>query len=104
MVKEPASSLDLFPTLVALTGATLPGDPYDGQDISRLLTGEVDRIGGQGIDGGREIVFFGQAGPAGLRSGKWKYLRQGLWSGTATLFDLEADPAEKRDLSRPVPT
>ena len=82
VVQEPASSLDLFPTIVALTGATLPAKPYDGQDISRLLTGQVERIGGQGIDGGREIVFFGPTGPAGLRSGKWKYLRAGLWSGT----------------------
>ena len=87
------------PTLVALTGAELPARPYDGLDISRLLTGEVDRIGGQGIDGGRELVFWQQDGPGGLRSGKWKHLRPGLWSGTATLFDLEADPGEKNDLS-----
>jgi arylsulfatase len=99
VVTEPVSTLDLFPTLVALTGAELPPRPYDGLDISRLLTGDVDRIGGQGIDGGRELVFWQQDGPGGLRSGKWKYLRPGLWSGTATLFDLEADPGEKNDLS-----
>lgn len=103
VVHEPASSLDLFPTIVALTGATLPAKPYDGKDISRLLTGQTERIGGQGIDGGREIVFFGPTGPAGLRSGKWKYLRTGLWSGTATLFDVEADPGEKLDVSRARP-
>jgi len=67
------------------------------------VTGEVDRIGGPGIDGGREIVFSGQDGAAGLRSGKWKYLRPGLWSGGVTLFDLEADPGEQRDLSRSRP-
>ena len=103
VVHEPASSLDLFPTIVALTGATLPPKPYDGKDISRLLTGQAERIGGQGIDGGREIVFFGPTGPAGLRSGKWKYLRAGLWSGTTTLFDLDADPGEKLDMSRARP-
>jgi len=103
VVNEPVSSLDLFPTLVALTGATLPAKHYDGRDISRLVTGEVERIGGQGIDGGREIVFFGATGPAGLRSGKWKYLRPGMWSGTTTLFDLESDPTEKLDLSRSRP-
>jgi arylsulfatase A-like enzyme len=103
VVDELASSLDLFPTIVALTGATMPPKPSDGQDISRLLTGQADRIGGQGIDGGREIVFFGQTGPAGLRSGRWKYLRPGLWSGSATLFDLTTDPAEHVDLSRARP-
>jgi arylsulfatase A-like enzyme len=100
VVNEPVTTLDLFPTLVTLTGATLPPKPMDGIDISRLVTGEVERIGGAGIDGGREIVFFGAEGAAGLRSGKWKYLRPGLWSGTTTLFDLDADPAEKQDLSR----
>jgi arylsulfatase len=103
VVDEPVSSLDLFPTFVALTGATLPSKHYDGQDVSRLVTGEVERVGGRGIDGGREIVFSDQNGAAGLRSGRWKYLRPGIWSGTTTLFDLETDPGEKLDLSRSRP-
>ncbi len=103
VVDEVVSSLDLFPSLVTLTGATLPPRPMDGQDVSRLLTGDVDRIPGRGIDGGRELVFSGPAGAAGLRSGKWKYLRPGTWSGSTTLFDLSADPGEKHDLSRERP-
>jgi arylsulfatase A-like enzyme len=65
---EPVSTLDLFPTIVSLTGSTLPARRYDGQDVSRLLTGEVEKIGESGIDGGREIAFFGPDGAAGLRS------------------------------------
>ena len=103
VVSELVSSLDLFPTLVTLTGAKLPPRPMDGQDVSRLVTGEVDRIGGRGIDGGRELVFSGPNGAAGIRSGRWKYLRPGIWSGTTTLFDIEADPVEKQDLSRARP-
>ena len=99
VVSEAVSSLDLFPSLVTLTGATLPPRPMDGEDVSKLLIGEVERIPGRGIDGGREVVFSGQDGAAGMRSGKWKYLRPGIWSGTTTLFDLESDPGEKRDLS-----
>ncbi len=100
VVSEIVSSLDVFPTLVTLTGATLPAKHYDGQDVSKLVLGEVDRVAGRGIDGGREVVFSGPNGAAGLRSGKWKYLRPGTWSGSTTLFDLDSDPAEKRDLSR----
>ena len=70
VVHEAASSLDLFPTIVALAGATLPAKQYDGKDISRLLTGQAERIGGQGVDGGREIVFFGRYRPRGAALGQ----------------------------------
>jgi arylsulfatase A len=100
VVDEPASTLDLFPTFVKLAGATLPNRRYDGQDISGLLTGQVEKIGGAGIDGGREIMFWQHDGlPGGLRSGKWKYLRPGFWNYAPTLFDLSVDPGERTDLS-----
>jgi arylsulfatase A-like enzyme len=104
VIAEPASTLDLYPTLVGVTGATLPSRHYDGEDLSRLVTGEVERIGGRGIDGGREIVFWQQYGrPGALRSGRYKYLRPGLWNTSPTLFDIDADPGELQDLmpSRP---
>ncbi len=104
VISEPVSTLDLFPTFVALAGATLPARPYDGQDISALITGAVDHIPGKGVDGGREIVFWQEYGqPGALRSGRYKYLRPGLWNTHPTLFDLEADPGERSDLtpSRP---
>jgi arylsulfatase A len=100
VVSESVSTLDLFPTFVTLTGATLPNRHYDGQDVSRLITGDVSRIGGQGIDNGRELVFWQEGGkPGALRSGKYKYLRPGFWNSSPTLFDLEADPGERNDLS-----
>ena len=104
VVSEPVGTVDLFPTLVALTGAKLPNRHYDGQDVSRLVTGDVDRIGGQGIDGGREIVFWQEGGkPGGLRSGRYKYLRPGFWNTSPTLFDLETDPGERIDLTKTRP-
>ena len=66
VVSELVSSLDLFPTLVTLTGSRLPPRAMDGQDVSRLVTGEVDRIGGPGIDGGRELVFWARTAPSGF--------------------------------------
>lgn len=100
VVNEPANTVDLFPTLVALARTSLPPRPYDGVDLSRLITGAVDRIGGKGIDGGRELVFWQQYGkPGGLRSGRYKYLRPGLWNTHPTVFDLETDPGELNDLA-----
>ena len=67
---------------------------------STILTGELERIGGAGIDGGREFVFWqGGRKPGGLRSGTWKYLRPGPWNSRSTLFDLSVDPGERRELS-----
>jgi arylsulfatase A-like enzyme len=103
VVNEVVSSLDLFPTIVSLTGAALPPRPMDGEDIAPLVTGALERLPGRGIDGGRELVFSGPNGPAALRSGRWKYLRPGIWSATTTLFDLDTDPGEQRDLSRTRP-
>ena len=102
VVAELANTVDLFPTLVSLARTTLPARHYDGVDLSRLVTGEVERIGGKGTDGGRELVFWQQYGRVGaLRSGRYKYLRPGLWNTDPTLFDLEADPGELTNL---VPT
>jgi arylsulfatase A len=99
-ITELANTVDLFPTFISAARAKLPNRHYDGVDLLRLITGEVDRIGGQGIDGGRELVFWQQYGwPGALRSGRYKYLRPGLWNTHQTLFDLETDPGELNDLA-----
>ncbi len=104
VISEPVSTLDVFPSLVKLTGAALPDRFYPGQDVSRLITGEVDQVGGKGVGGGREIVFWQQYGlPGALRSGRYKYLRPGLWNTHPTLFDLSADPGERDDLTASQP-
>ncbi len=103
-VAEPVSTMDLFPTLVALAGGTLPTDrKYDGMDVGKLLTGEISRLPGPGIDGGREIVFWYERNPVAIRSGKWKWLRAGFWNPVPALYDLEADPGETHDLGKTRP-
>jgi arylsulfatase A-like enzyme len=98
-VAEPVMSLDVFPTLVAMAGGQLhPARPHDGTDLTPLLTGEVPRLTGAGIDGAREMVGYYFAEAVSLRSGRWKIIRPGYWDLVDTLYDLHADPSETTDL------
>jgi arylsulfatase A-like enzyme len=91
---DPASTLDLFPTFARLGRAPLPDRKLDGVDISPLLLGQVDHIPGDGIDGGRELVFWFSRNPGALRSGRWKYSRAGVWLPNPALYDVVAEPGE----------
>lgn len=92
---EPMSTLDLFPTFVALAGGNLPpGRVYDGADVTSVLTGAAEKMPGAGLDGHRELVFWYSHTPVAIRSGKWKYTRPAPWTSAPQLFDLDADPAE----------
>jgi arylsulfatase A-like enzyme len=100
LIKDPASTVDLFPTFASLAGAPMPAKDYDGVSIAKLLTGEVDRIPGPGIGGGREFFYFVVSQVAALRSGKWKYVRPGFRDSIPVLYDIEADPGETNSLRR----
>ncbi len=114
---EVVSTIDLYASLAALTGASLPAGvagnlvgPIDSVDVSGALLGEA------GARGRSELVQQdnGRSGNYGFRSGKWKLVRHR--SGKARhvvveaplattevprlqLFDLESDPGETADLS-----
>lgn len=139
VTKEVASSIDLFPTICKLAGASLPErTPIDGLDIFPLMSSDKARSPHDAI--------FAMSGPElrVVRSGKWKlHVRvpapgfqkmddaaaakwvdprgpdgvtiiaqieqarpnqyPGAFAGDPAkpmmLFDMEADPAEQRDVS-----
>ncbi|RUL88280.1 sulfatase family protein [Tautonia sociabilis] len=64
---EPAMTIDLLPTIAAITGAPLPELPIDGLDISPLLFGE------DGAESPHDALYFywGRELQA-VRSGRWK--------------------------------
>ncbi len=64
-----ASTLDLLPTIAALTGTPLPADRViDGMDISALLTGEAKSVRD-------EFLYYTSRGQIdGIRQGDWKLL------------------------------
>jgi arylsulfatase A-like enzyme len=104
VVSEPANVVDLFPTLVAMAGGRMPAHRrYFGQDLQGLLRGDVPRLSGAGIDGGREFLVYVGDDAVAIRTGRYKFVSEGFWSLQPGLFDLEADPGEERDLTRAEP-
>ncbi|WP_245969983.1 sulfatase family protein [Thiocapsa rosea] len=105
---EPATHMDLYPTLAALAGATLPDNPIDGKDIRALMTQQP------GATSPHDSLLFYRSGNARDVFGSdqtlnLRALRQGPWklhvtmSGTTVvagaLFDLSADVGESTDVS-----
>jgi arylsulfatase len=110
-----AVMVDWLPTIVELAGARLPDDrPIDGRSLTAVLEGRGEREDGP-------LFYFRTRFPLGdqdyaigaVRSGKWKlklpqwgyprvleyFMRAEQYSHGLMLFDLEADPGERRDVS-----
>lgn len=68
--KEPCMNIDFFPTLLASVGLCLPPDRIiDGRDIRGLLAGT------EKTSPHEALFFVHQNELEGVRSGRWKYLR-----------------------------
>ena len=105
VVADPASTVDLLPTIVAATNAVMPDDRiYDGRNILPAITGKADYP---------EFEFFYFRGKRieGLRQGEWKlrlsrHLRTDLTEEdplTPELFHIERDPSERYNVANDYP-
>jgi len=89
---EPVSSLDIFATIAAVTGAALPaGRVYDGVDLVPYVTG---------IKAGypHDVFYWRNGYSRAIRKENWK-LYSDEKSGRIFLFDLAKDREEMHDLS-----
>jgi arylsulfatase A-like enzyme len=97
------ATIDLMPTFATLCGFEVPDDRrMDGIDQSGLLLGQRET--------GRQDFYFHSAG---VRQGKWKYLKSDAhFHGYAIeddrkkvdeLYDLEADLGERTNLAAKYP-
>ncbi len=97
------ATIDLMPTFAALCGFQLPGDRHiDGIDQTGLLLGKRET--------GRDNFYFDRAG---VRQGKWKYLKPRAFffnyaveddrETVDELYDLESDPGEQTNLATEFP-
>lgn len=99
VVMDPASTLDLFPTIVKAAGAEMPGDrTYDGYDLLPMLRGA-------GKPPRNEVYYCVGRVLEGVREGPWKYrrARAGKEAGEVELFHLDQDPAEQYNLASRYP-
>ncbi len=85
----PVISLDILPTISAVTGAKLPSDRIiDGVNLIPFLSGKKDLP--------HQSLFWFGWGKYAIREGNWKLVNT---DGNIKLFDLAADIAESHDLS-----
>jgi choline-sulfatase len=94
-VEAPVSTLDLAPTLAEIAGIDLAElAPWtDGESLLGVANGA-----GRGAPVAMEYVAEGSVAPmVALRSGRWKLVR--CPADPDLLFDLEADPQERRNLA-----
>ena len=93
-----ASTMDIYATLISLAGGQIPTDRVvDGTNIFPML---------QGKSGSPHNTFFYYLGRTlqAVREGNWKLRLTKVQGKEVTeLFDLEADPSERFDLSSSFP-
>jgi uncharacterized sulfatase len=93
--EEPVHHFDLYATAAAAAGAPLPTDrKMDGVDLLPYALGEVDGTP-------HEKLFWVASASSAVLSGRYKLVRStphGL-PHREWLFDLEADPGQRHDLS-----
>lgn len=95
---DPMLSMDLYPTILDLTGTPTPErHRLDGETLRPILTGESDRLN-------RDRVFWhfpsyiGGGGPSSaMRQEDWKVIEH-FEDQRFEIFDLGRDPQERRNL------
>jgi len=113
--REPAMTIDLFPTIAKITGAELPPQKIDGQNILPLLTAEPGAKCPQAA-----YFFYYHVGELhAVRSGRWKLIlphayrtmrdqapgkdgipgKYRMVKVQTELYDLENDPGESHECS-----
>ncbi|MEI7775377.1 MAG: sulfatase/phosphatase domain-containing protein, partial [Verrucomicrobiota bacterium] len=87
--EEPASSLDIVPTLLAAAGAP-PAEKTDGVDVTPFLSGAKTGVL-------HETLFWRYHIYKAVRKGRMKLVKER--NGKDQLFDLAADLTESKDLA-----
>jgi arylsulfatase A-like enzyme len=92
VVDAPVSALDVLPTVLKAAAPARPlPSGLDGRDL-------VETAADRSAAAQERMMFFGQAPVFAVRQGRWKVWKS-LDRQQVKLFDLQADPFERTDVS-----
>lgn len=102
-ITAPVASVDLYPTLLELAGATAPaGQVLDGLSWAGVLRGDPPPVREQMV--WHFPCYVGNATPASaLRAGDLKLIEFFEDGGHVELYNLRDDPGEERNLAATMP-
>jgi arylsulfatase A-like enzyme len=89
------SLLDLYPTLVELTGLPTPQTPQDGRSLATLMRGGAAHW--ENVAVSHEFRSGWSSMGVSVRSGHYRYTENG--DGTVELYDARVDPYEWNNLA-----
>ena len=94
-IKAISAHIDILPTLISLCKLDRPeGLSLDGMDLSNLLLGEPTMVPDRMFFTKKSTEIMDADGA--IRSGQYRLV---IENGDTMLFDMDADPGEKNDLS-----
>lgn len=89
--RDPVSTMDIFPTVLAAAGAKLPADRvYDGVDLMPYLAGRAKAP--------HDALMWRRQPMVSIRSGDWKMWKH-MDGKFLYLFNLKSDPNETQNLA-----